>query len=169
MNEKIVKGNKNHINNKTGKLKFINVCKEVIKRYDIIDELRYEQIRSEIYPYGAATLWQTGLAKYFQNNPDLVYQELNNNHKVIKVKRLNTKEDVYDLTIEGTHNFALAAGVFVHNSIDGDPAAAYRYTEARLASISEPLLADIEKDTVNFRDNFDGSKQEPEGLPTRIP
>ena len=65
--------------------------------------------------------------------------------------------------------YPLVDGQGNFGSIDGDPAAAYRYTEARLASISEPLLADIEKDTVNFRDNFDGSKQEPEVLPTRIP
>ena len=65
--------------------------------------------------------------------------------------------------------YPLVDGQGNFGSVDGDPAAAYRYTEARLSSIAEPLLADIEKDTVNFRDNFDGSKQEPEVLPTRIP
>ena len=54
-------------------------------------------------------------------------EEIKLNHKVIKTEFLNQTEDVYDLTIEDTHNFALAAGIFVHNSVDGDPAAAMRY------------------------------------------
>src|SRR5690606_21536953 len=52
---------------------------------------------------------------------------------------------------------------------DGDPAAAYRYTEARLTTVAEALLADIEKETVTFRDNYDGSYTEPEVLPSAIP
>ncbi len=127
MHERIIKGNKNHINNKTGKLKFLNICKEVIKKHNSLDELKYEQARNELYPYGAATLWETGLVKYFQGDTNLIYQELNSNHKVVKVEKLNTREDVYDLTIEGTHNFSLADGVFVHNSVDGDSPAAMRY------------------------------------------
>src|SRR5664279_3468869 len=54
-------------------------------------------------------------------------------------------------------------------SMDGDPAAAYRYTEARMTKASEALLEDIEKETVPFRDNFDGSQQEPEVLPAKLP
>ncbi|MEX1064126.1 MAG: DNA gyrase subunit A [Candidatus Paceibacterota bacterium] len=54
-------------------------------------------------------------------------------------------------------------------SIDGDSAAAMRYTEARLTDIAETTLLDIEKETVDFRDNYDGSKQEPTVLPSRIP
>ncbi len=54
-------------------------------------------------------------------------------------------------------------------SIDGDSAAAMRYTEARLTKIAEEMLADIEQDTVNWRDNFDGSLQEPIMLPTKFP
>lgn len=65
--------------------------------------------------------------------------------------------------------YPLVDGQGNFGSIDGDSAAAYRYTEARLASISEPLLADIDKDTVNFIPNFDGSTNEPVVLPTRIP
>ena len=169
MREKIIKGNKNHTNNKTGKLKFLNICKELIKRHNNLDETKYEQVRMELYPYGMATLWETGLSKYYQNDPNLIYQELNGNHKVVKVEKLNIREDVYDLTIEGTHNFALSSGVFVHNSIDGDSAAAYRYTEARLAPIAEHLLSDIDKDTVDFQDNYDASSKEPTVLPTKVP
>lgn len=62
--------------------------------------------------------------------------------------------------IDGQGNFG---------SIDADPPAAMRYTEARLAKISDEILADIDKDTVNFQNNFDDSLKEPTVLPTRIP
>lgn len=54
-------------------------------------------------------------------------------------------------------------------SMDGDPPAAMRYTEARLKKISDEILADLDKDTVDFQNNFDDSLQEPKVLPTRIP
>jgi DNA gyrase subunit A len=62
--------------------------------------------------------------------------------------------------IDGQGNFG---------SIDGDPPAAYRYTEAKLKAIAEEMLADIDKETVDFVDNFDNSTKEPVVLPTRIP
>ena len=77
--------------------------------------------------------------------------------------------DVYDLTVDVTQNFALAAGVFVHNSIDDDPAAAMRYTEARPAAIAAELLGDIEKETVDWLPNYDSRHQEPTILPARMP
>lgn len=64
------------------------------------------------------------------------------------------------LLVDGQGNFG---------SMDGDPAAAYRYTEARMTRASEALLEDIDKDTVPFRDNFDGSHREPEVLPAKLP
>ncbi|MBI4137900.1 MAG: intein-containing DNA gyrase subunit A [Candidatus Sungbacteria bacterium] len=100
---------------------------------------------------------------------DLIRDAVQKNHKVRLVRSLEEREDVYDLTIENTHNFALAPGIFVHNSIDGDSAAAYRYTEARLTRMAEEALRDIEKDTVDFRDNYDGTKKEPVVLPTAVP
>ena len=54
-------------------------------------------------------------------------------------------------------------------SIDGDSAAAYRYTEARLSKISEELLIDLDKNTVNFTPNFDASLKEPTVLPAKLP
>ncbi len=169
MRQNIIKGNKHHTINKTGRLKFLNIAKAALETYPILNEKSYEAARTKIYPYGAATLWETGIKKYFQNNPDLVRQEINNNHQILHVTHLAEHEDVYDLTIEGTHNFALASGVFVHNSIDGDSAAAYRYTEARMTRTAEELLRDIEKDTVDFRDNYDGTRKEPVVLPTVLP
>ncbi len=89
--------------------------------------------------------------------------------RVISVHPLTEREDVYDITVDEHHNFLLADGVFVHNSPDDDPAAAMRYTEARMAAISSELLADIEKDTVDFKPNYDGHEQEPTVLPARLP
>src|ERR1700736_739966 len=62
--------------------------------------------------------------------------------------------------IDGQGNFG---------SIDGDPPAAYRYTEARLTKIAERMLLDIDKDTIDFKPNYDGSDEEPEFLPSQIP
>jgi DNA gyrase subunit A len=79
------------------------------------------------------------------------------------------KADVYDLTVDVTQNFALAAGVFVHNSIDDDPPAHMRYTEARPAAIAAELLADIEKETVDWYPNYDNRHMQPTVLPARVP
>ncbi len=65
--------------------------------------------------------------------------------------------------------YPLVDGQGNFGSIDGDGAAAQRYTEARMTRIAEELLRDIEKDTVNFRDNYDGSHQEPTVLPAALP
>ena len=65
--------------------------------------------------------------------------------------------------------YPLVDGQGNFGSIDGDSPAAMRYTEARLAPIAEELLVDIDKDTVDWADNFDGSLQEPQVLPARLP
>ncbi|MDP1695870.1 MAG: DNA gyrase subunit A [archaeon] len=91
------------------------------------------------------------------------------NHKVVGIEFLNEFADVYDLTIDKTHNFALASGIFVHNSLDGDSPAADRYTEAKLSKIAGELLEDLDKDTVKMRPNFDNSLEEPETLPAKLP
>lgn len=68
-----------------------------------------------------------------------------------------------------TLRYPLVYGQGNFGSIDGDSAAAMRYTEARLQKITEDILIDLDKDTVDFQDNFDGEHQEPTVLPTRIP
>ena len=65
--------------------------------------------------------------------------------------------------------YPLVDGQGNFGSVDGDPPAAYRYTECRMTAIAEELLADIDKDTVDFVANFDESTVEPVVLPTRIP
>ena len=80
---------------------------------------------------------------------------------------------VYDAMVRMVQPFSLryplVAGQGNYGSIDGDSAAAYRYTEARLAPISTELLADIDKDTVDFTPNFDDRLQEPVVLPAKLP
>ena len=80
---------------------------------------------------------------------------------------------VYDAMVRMAQDFTmrypLVDGQGNFGSIDGDNPAAMRYTEARLAAISDEMLSDIHKDTVDFTDNFDGSLREPQVLPTRLP
>jgi DNA gyrase subunit A len=80
---------------------------------------------------------------------------------------------VYDALVRLAQSFnmryPLVDGQGNFGSVDGDPPAAMRYTEARLSKIAEEMLADIDKETVNFTPNFDESTQEPLVLPTRIP
>src|SRR3989454_42265 len=91
------------------------------------------------------------LGKYHPHGDSPVYEAL-----VRMVQEFSLR---YPL-VDGQGNFG---------SIDGDPPAAYRYTEARLAKIAHEMLADIDKDTVDFAPNFDESEHEPTVLPTRVP
>ncbi len=80
---------------------------------------------------------------------------------------------VYDTMVRMAQDWSLrypmVDGQGNFGSIDGDPPAAMRYTEARMRKIAEEMMADIEKDTVDFRPNFDDSLTEPSVMPTRIP
>ena len=117
---------------------------------------------------GREIFWS--IPKYYPTqNLIEISKDAYNNHKVFKVEFLTQKEDVYDLTINNTHNFALASGIFVHNSIDGDNAAAMRYTEAKMSKISSELLRDLEKETVDFRPNYDQTRKEPIVFPSSVP
>jgi DNA gyrase subunit A len=91
------------------------------------------------------------LGKYHPHGDTAVYDAL--------VRMAQTFSMRYPL-IDGQGNFG---------SVDGDPPAAYRYTEARLSRIAQSMLEDIDKETVDFRPNFDDSTQEPEVLPARAP
>src|SRR3989441_134024 len=91
------------------------------------------------------------LGKYHPHGDSPVYEAL-----VRMVQEFSLR---YPL-VDGQGNFG---------SIDGDPPAAYRYTEARLGKIAHEMLADIDKDTVDFAPNFDESEHEPTVLPTRVP
>ena len=82
-------------------------------------------------------------------------------------------QSVYDALVRMAQSFSmrymLVDGHGNFGSIDGDPPAAYRYTEARMSKIANEMLRDIEKDTVNWDPNFDESRKEPKVLPSRFP
>jgi len=93
--------------------------------------------------------------------------------EVIKKYHPHGDAAVYDTLVRMAQGFnmryPLIDGQGNFGSVDGDPAAAYRYTECRLARLAEELLADIEKETVDFLPNFDESTEEPTVLPTKVP
>ena len=80
---------------------------------------------------------------------------------------------VYDAMVRLAQDFSLryplVEGQGNFGSVDGDPAAAYRYTEARMSKIAEEMLTDIDKETINWTPNFDETKKEPSVLPSRFP
>ena len=167
--EKIVSSNKKRETNLTGKRKFEKICQYLKDKKVLLNKENYEKTRKEVFQIKSFTSWDLGLEKYYKGDINNVLCEINKNHKVVKKEFLNKSVDVYDLTIDGTHNFALSAGIFVHNSVDGDPPAAQRYTECKLSKIGEELLTDIDKNTVNWTDNYDSTREEPNVLPSPVP
>jgi DNA gyrase subunit A len=93
--------------------------------------------------------------------------------EVIKSYHPHGEAAVYDTLVRMAQDFSLryplVDGQGNFGSIDGDSAAAYRYTEARLAPIAAELLVDLEKNTVDFVDNYSATRQEPVVLPARLP
>ncbi len=93
--------------------------------------------------------------------------------EVLKKYHPHGDSAVYDAMVRLAQDFnlryMLVDGQGNFGSIDGDPAAAYRYTEARMTKVAEELLQDIDKETVNFIPNFDDTTQEPVVLPAKIP
>jgi len=91
------------------------------------------------------------LGKYHPHGDSAVYESM---------ARMAQDFSMRYMLVDGQGNFG---------SVDGDAPAAMRYTEARLHKMAEEMLADLDKNTVDFTDNFDGSLQEPTVLPSRIP
>jgi DNA gyrase subunit A len=93
--------------------------------------------------------------------------------QVLKYYHPHGDSAVYDALVRMVQDFSLRYplidGQGNFGSIDGDGAAAYRYTEARLNPLAEEMVRDIDRDTVDFAPNFDGGRQEPLVLPTRFP
>jgi len=93
--------------------------------------------------------------------------------EVLKHYHPHGDQSVYDALVRMAQDFSLryplVDGQGNFGSIDGDPAAAYRYTEARLHPLAEAMLQDIDRETVDFMPNFDGNVDEPVVLPTRLP
>jgi len=114
------------------------------------------------------SMWQTGLrsSAKFKKCATVVGDVLGKYHP-------HGDSAVYDSLVRMAQDFSLRypliKGQGNFGSVDGDPAAAYRYTEAKLEQITEELLTDIEKGTVNFMPNFDGTHKEPIVLPAKLP
>ena len=159
-----------------GKVKHISIINEMEKSYldyamsvivsralpDVRDGLKpvhrrilYSMYRSGIHHTSTykkcARIVGDVLGRYHPHGDSAVYSAL---------VRLGQDFSMRYMLIDGQGNYG---------SVDGDSPAAMRYTEARLAKISKELLADIDKNTVPFGNNFDGSLQEPNVLPTRLP
>lgn len=100
---------------------------------------------------------------------DSLRAELDGSCHLASQRPLTERADTYDITVDHHHNFLLGCGVFVHNSVDGDPPAAMRYTEVRMMRIADSLLDDLDKDTVDFTANYDNTEHEPAVLPARFP
>ena len=109
--------------------------------------------------------WLKSNAK-FRKSAKVVWDVLANYHP-------HWDSSVYEAMVRMAQDFSLryplVQGQWNFGSMDWDWAAAYRYTEARMAKIAEYLLSDIEKETVDFRPNFDNTRMEPSVFPTRIP
>src|SRR3979490_1786156 len=92
---------------------------------------------------------------------------------VLKLYHPHSNDAVYDALVRMGQPFSLryplSDGQGNFGSVDGDPPAAMRYTEARLSAITAELMADIEKQTVDMKPNYDGSEEESTELPARIP
>lgn len=114
------------------------------------------------------SMWKTGLkpSAKFRKSATVVGEVLGKYHP-------HGDTAVYDTMVRMAQDFSLRYplvwGQGNFGSMDGDSAAAYRYTEAKLQYIAEEMLFDIEKDTVDFRPNFDGVHQEPSVLPAKLP
>lgn len=162
--------------NKFGKIKYISITQEMEKSYldyamsvivaralpDVRDGLKpvhrrilYSMYKSGIHHTGSykksARIVGDVLGRYHPHGDSAVYGAL--------VRLAQDFSMRYQL-IDGQGNFG---------SVDGDSPAAMRYTEARLAKITQELLVDLDKNTVPFADNFDGSLQEPTVLPGKLP
>jgi len=124
-------------------------CKPVIRRilYGMYDMKMFHNTK---HKKSARIVWDV-MWKYHPHGDSSIYEAM--------VRLAQPWSMRYPL-VDGQGNFG---------SMDGDGAAAMRYTEAKLTKISEEMVADIEQDTVDWRDNFDGSLQEPIMLPTKFP
>ena len=114
------------------------------------------------------SMYETGLTsdKPFKKSATCVGDVLGHYHP-------HGDQSVYDALVRLAQDFSmrypLIEGHGNFGSVDGDPPAAYRYTEARMARISDEMLRDIEKETVDWLPNFDESRREPKVLPARFP
>jgi DNA gyrase subunit A len=137
----------------------------------VITDRALPDVRDGLKPVHRRILYamrQTGLTPTakFRKSATVVGEVLGSYHP-------HGDSSVYDAMVKLAQDFStrypLVAGQGNFGSIDGDPAAAYRYTEARMSRMADEMLRDLEKETVEWVPNFDGSKQEPKVLPAAAP
>lgn len=159
-----------------GKLQNVEIVKEMQESYlnyamSVIVQRALPDVRDGLKPvhrrilYAMNEIGLTHSAKY-RKSATVVGEVLGKYHP-------HGDSPVYDAMVRLAQDFALryplVDGQGNFGSIDGDPPAAMRYTEARLAEIANELLADIDKDTVDWMDNFDATRKEPWVLPAKLP
>lgn len=117
----------------------------------ILYSMNSEGLRSGARHRKSANVVGSVMGKYHPHGDSSIYEAM---------VRMAQPWSMRYMLINGQGNFG---------SMDGDPPAAMRYTEAKMATVADELLADIDKDTVEFRDNYDGTTQEPSVLPAKLP
>ena len=160
----------------TERIKIVNIEEEMKSSYldyamSVIVARALPDVRDGLKPVHRRILYamsELGLAHNtaFKKSVRIVGEVLGKYHP-------HGDSSVYDAMVRMAQDFSmryqLVDGQGNFGSIDDDPAAAMRYTEARLTEIAEQMLLDIDKDTVDFQSNFDDSLKEPTVLPTRLP
>jgi len=162
--------------NSIGKLKDVKIVEEMQRSYldyamSVIVARSLPDVRDGLKPvhrrilYAMNEIGLTHQAKY-RKSATVVGEVLGKYHP-------HGDAPVYDALVRLAQDFAmrypLVDGQGNFGSVDGDPPAAMRYTEARLAQIASELLADIDKNTIDWVDNFDATRSEPKVLPGRLP
>ena len=164
------------LENPIGKLEEVNITEELSGAYldyamSVIVARALPDVRDGLKPVHRRILyamWDIGLRSNakFRKSATIVGEVLGKYHP-------HGDLSVYDAMVRMAQDFSmrypLVWGQGNFGSMDGDSAAAYRYTEAKLKSLAEELLLDIEKDTVEFRPNYDGTHKEPAVLPAKLP
>lgn len=159
-----------------GNIEDIGIVKEMETSYldyamSVIVQRALPDVRDGLKPVHRRILyamWNVGLKSNakFRKSATIVGEVLGKYHP-------HGDTSVYDSMVRMAQDFSLRYplvwGQGNFGSMDGDNAAAYRYTEAKLKKIAEEMLLDIDKDTVDYRPNYDGSHQEPVVLPARLP
>jgi len=163
-------------NQKTQKIEIRDISEELKESYldyamSVIVSRALPDVRDGLKPVQRRilwTMWEEGLTHNakFRKSATVIGAVLGRYHPHGDIA-------VYDALVRMAQDFSLRYPL-IHGqgnfgSIDGDSAAAYRYTESRLSKIAEELLFDIEKETVDWQPNYDGTREEPKLLPAKLP
>lgn len=155
---------------------FVNIEDEMKNSYldyamSVIVSRALPDVRDGLKPVHRRILYSMSESGYDYNRPHRKSANIVGN--VIAKYHPHSTEAVYDSLVRMAQDFSLRLplidGQGNFGSMDGDPAAAMRYTEARLSKPAHYLMEDIDKDTIDFRPNYDESTKEPTVLPSRIP